>query len=141
MTDKPYYGYIDNPCLDSLELSVRAGNVLRRMGGVNTLDDFMNLTENLILAQPKAGIRTWREIKQLQDYLRSLPDAAPAQPAASDMTLRDAAALRALQGMLAHSTRYRPRPGTPENWHDAIAQEAFQIADAFIVAREGKTDE
>jgi hypothetical protein len=56
------------------------------------------------------------------------------------ISLRDAAALAALQGMLAHTTRYRPRPGAPTNWHDAISQEAFQIADAFIAAREAKTD-
>jgi len=44
----------------------------------------------------------------------------------------------ALQGMLAHSTRYRPRPGAPENWHDAIAQEAVQLADAMLKALEAK---
>jgi hypothetical protein len=52
------------------------------------------------------------------------------------MSLRDAAALAALQGMLAHSTRYRQRPEDSHlHWHAAILREAFQIADAFIAAR------
>jgi len=50
------------------------------------------------------------------------------------ITKREYIATAALQGMLAHSTRYRPRPGAPENWHDAIAQEAVQLADALIKA-------
>lgn len=47
------------------------------------------------------------------------------------VTLRDLFAFAALQGMLAHPTRYRPRRGAPSNWHDAIAQEAYEIADAM----------
>ena len=47
------------------------------------------------------------------------------------LTRREYFAAHALQGMLAHSTRYRPREGAPENWHDAIAKEAFEIADAM----------
>jgi hypothetical protein len=42
----------------------------------------------------------------------------------------------ALQGMLAHSTRYKPRPGAPANWHEAISEEAFQIADAIRALKE-----
>jgi hypothetical protein len=58
------------------------------------------------------------------------------------MSLRDAAALAALQGMLAHNTRYRQRPeDSCLHWHAAISREAFQIADAFIAARETKEDE
>ena len=49
--------------------------------------------------------------------------------------LRDENARAAMLGMLAHPTRYRPRPGAPENWHDAIAQEAYEIADAMQRAR------
>lgn len=52
------------------------------------------------------------------------------------MTLRDWFAGQALSGMLAHSTRYRPRDGAPANWHEAIAQEAYEIADAMIASRE-----
>lgn len=43
----------------------------------------------------------------------------------------------AMQGMLAHSTRYKPLPNYPENWHDAIAQEAFELADSLL-RQEGK---
>ena len=52
------------------------------------------------------------------------------------MSLRDWFAGQALQGMLAHATRYRPRPEAPANWHDAIAEEAYEIADAMLAAQE-----
>jgi hypothetical protein len=39
---------------------------------------------------------------------------------------------RAMQGMLAHPTRYHPAPGYPVDWHQAIAKEAFELADAMI---------
>lgn len=55
------------------------------------------------------------------------------------MSLRDWFAGMAMQGMLAHSTRYKPRPGTSANWHEAISEEAYQLADAMIA--EGKKDE
>lgn len=51
------------------------------------------------------------------------------------MSLRDRIALEALGGMLAHSTRYKPRPGSSANWHEAISEEAYEIADAMILAR------
>lgn len=53
----------------------------------------------------------------------------------SDTELRDKIAIAALTGMLAHSTRYRPRPGAPVDWHQAIAEEAYEIADAMISER------
>lgn len=49
---------------------------------------------------------------------------------------RDDNARAAMRGMLAHPTRYKPRPGAPENWHDAIAEEAYEIADAMERARQ-----
>lgn len=52
------------------------------------------------------------------------------------MSLRDWFAGQALQGMLAHATRYRPRSEAPANWHDAIAEEAYEIADAMLAAQE-----
>lgn len=51
------------------------------------------------------------------------------------MTLRDYAAIEALHGMLAHPTRYKPRSGASANWHEAISEEAYQIADAMIAER------
>lgn len=53
----------------------------------------------------------------------------------SGMSLRDWFAGQALLGMLAHSTRYRPREGASSNWHDAIAEEAGQLADAMLAER------
>jgi hypothetical protein len=41
-------------------------------------------------------------------------------------------AICALNGMLAHPRRYKPRPGANPDWHIAIAEEAFEIADAMI---------
>ncbi|ORE90213.1 hypothetical protein ATO13_23296 [Stappia sp. 22II-S9-Z10] len=50
--------------------------------------------------------------------------------------LRDQFAMAALNGMLSHSTRYRPRDEHRHmSWHDAIATEAYQIADAMLAAR------
>lgn len=40
-------------------------------------------------------------------------------------------AAHALNGMLAHAQRYRPRDGTSRNWHEAIAEEAVQLAKAL----------
>lgn len=54
----------------------------------------------------------------------------------SGMSLRDHLAGLAMQGMLAHSTRYKPRAGAPAHWHHAISQEAYEIADAMLKARE-----
>lgn len=49
------------------------------------------------------------------------------------MKLREEVALAALQGMLAHATRYKPRKEDQFlHWHDAIVKEAFEIADSFI---------
>ncbi len=53
------------------------------------------------------------------------------------MSLRDYIAAKALNGMLAHPTRYRPRIGASSNWHEAIAEEAYELADAMLVARGG----
>lgn len=52
------------------------------------------------------------------------------------MSLRDRIALEALGGMLAHSTRYKPREiDRALHWHDAIAKEAYELADAMLAAR------
>lgn len=70
MTNTPYYGYVENPILDNLELSVRADRVLRDYGRIKTLDDFMALNKVQIMALKGAGMRTWGEIKTLQKNLR-----------------------------------------------------------------------
>lgn len=55
------------------------------------------------------------------------------------MELRDKFAGQALEGMLAHSTRYKPREGANPDWHLAIAEEAYEIADAMIKVREASS--
>lgn len=49
---------------------------------------------------------------------------------------RDDNARAALGGLLVRRRRYKPRIGAPENWHDAIAEEAYEIADAMERARQ-----
>ena len=43
-------------------------------------------------------------------------------------SLRDAAALAALQGMLAHGVGFRPAETPDPHWHNVVAREAFEIA-------------
>jgi hypothetical protein len=176
------YGLPKNPFIESLELSVRASNVLRRSGFVNTLEEFMALDRETVMFMPKAGVRTWEEIEQVQKHFRETQPApaAPAQDrdavfapsalpermfnetrrhmqriefyqgrqtaaletlaqaqmtAEPAMSLRDAAALAALQGILANpNDSYGP-----ENMRYAAVY-AWQAADAFIAAREGKSE-
>lgn len=139
MANQPY-GYIPNPFIDSLELSVRASNVLRAWGRVNTLEDFMALDKETVMRLPRAGVRTWEEIKRYQDSLRAdfaamFQPEAPSPVMVRDMTLRDMAALSALQGFCAYSGSMGATFGPTE-----LALRAFEIADAFIAAREGKSD-
>lgn len=57
------------------------------------------------------------------------------------MLRRDEFAAAALNGMLAHTTRYKPRHTDCElHWHQAIAKEAYEIADAMVAER-AKTSE
>ena len=140
MINTPYYGYVKNSVLDSLELSVRADRVLRDYGRIKTLDDFMALNKAQVMALKGAGMRTWGEIKTLQKNLR---DGHPEvnqtlEQSAPDLTaLRDQAALAALQGSL--SRVFWPACQDDE-WRADIARQAYRIADAFIAAREGETD-
>ena len=57
---------------------------------------------------------------------------------------RDVCAVAALTGMLAHSrngTGYHPRDEDNHlHWHDAIAKEAFELADAMVRAREATNE-
>ncbi len=54
------------------------------------------------------------------------------------MELRDWFAGMALQGMLAHNRNgqgYRPRT-LEQHWHNAISEEAYELADAMLQAKE-----
>lgn len=58
------------------------------------------------------------------------------------MSLRDYFAGQALNGMLAHATRYKPPPSdTMMTWHQAIAKEAHEIADAMLAQRSPQESE
>lgn len=122
--------------LKDLELSVRAHNVLLDYGKVHTLNDFLALTRAKVMSLPKAGVRTWNEIAHIQNALR----ADPPEVQKEDLTaLRDAAALAALQGIMAHEA--------PEQLLKTLTGQSglttgvFIIADAFIAARESKEGE
>lgn len=57
------------------------------------------------------------------------------------ISLRDDIAVRAMQGMLAHPTRYKPRTQDAHlHWHDAISKEAYEIADAMLALREHENE-
>lgn len=51
------------------------------------------------------------------------------------MELRDKFAGQALEGMLAHSTRYKPKDNISD-WHIAIAKEAYELADCMLMVRD-----
>jgi hypothetical protein len=55
--------------------------------------------------------------------------------AENEKSLRDEIAIEALNGMLAHSTRYKPREGAYVDWHYSIAKEAYELADAMLKVR------
>lgn len=138
--------------IHDLELSIRATNVLTDYGRVKTLEDFLALDRATVMGLPKSGTKTWEEIKRIQLYLlreqaRSAPVpkwGGPAYPIQKTdthdtwpgMSLRDAAALAALQGFCAQADSSGSWSWLP----DMAAAEAWRVADAFIAAREGKTE-
>jgi hypothetical protein len=138
--------------IHDLELSIRATNVLTDYGRVKTLEDFLALDRATVMGLPKSGTKTWEEIKRTQLHLlrkqaRSAPDpkwGGPAYPIQKtdtqdtwpSMSLRDAAALAALQGFCAQADSSGSWSWLP----DMAAAEAWRVADAFIAAREGKTE-
>lgn len=138
--------------IDDLEFSVRAGNVLRKMNPEMTLDDFMALTKKEVIAQKNAGARTWREVAEMQAHFRQVArerrkakSGGPAYPIPGGyahemwpgMSLRDAAALATLQGIVSGHDETGMWCWTPET----AAKMAWEVADAFIAARETKEDD
>ncbi len=118
--------------IHDLELSVRTTNVLNAMGTVQTYDDFMALTQAEVRAQRGAGTKTWREIKEVQQNIGR-------DPWQEDLTaLRDQAALAALQGLLANE--YPEGVVQKLTGQHSLSVAAWAVADAFIAAREGKSN-
>lgn len=68
-----YVGWVENPFLDHLELSVRADRVLRCQGGIDNLDAFLQLDRKTVTAMPGAGVKTWQEISELQAAFAAPP--------------------------------------------------------------------
>lgn len=147
--------------IDDLELSVRAGNVLRALNPDMTMDDFLALTRQEITAQKNAGVRTWREVAEVQAHFRQLArenckarsggpaylipgtDTHDTWPGTS---LRDAAALAALPAIITATSAGSHWPGlrgslAEQPIEDRIAADAYRLADAFIAARETKEDD
>lgn len=119
----------------NLELSVRASNVLRNSGLVQTLDDFMALTESTVMALPNAGRRTWREIKEVQGNIGRDPMLEPTEDLSA---LRDQAALAALPAIIQVCAGDKPREIGTETFEQMFARKAWAVADAFVAARGGE---
>lgn len=116
--------------IDELELSVRTSNVLKLMGDIETMDDFMALTEGRVRAVRGAGRRTWNEIRDVQAHFRQIEKRRAAERTAEEIdetVLRDWFAGKALAGLLA------------ESMHDCgpagIAHDCYRYADAMLAAR------
>ena len=131
--------------INELELSVRTSNVLKNMGDVHTLDDFLALTEGHVRAVRGAGRRVWQEIRSVQtdmrrqmDLQRQMREAEGRSAEEIDKTvLRDWFAGKALAGLLAeslHGGRSRATPNT-------TAHNCYQYADAMLAARKTKEDD
>lgn len=123
--------------INQLELSVRTSNILKDMGDVHTLDDFLALTEGHVKRQRGAGRRVWQEIRSIQtDIRRDLQQAEErraAQPVAEETdetVLRDWFAGKALAGLLADSEV----GGSAE----IVAAACYRYADAMLAARKTK---
>lgn len=131
-----------------LELSVRASNVLRNSGLVQTIEDFMALTQAQVLALPNAGKRVWKEIAEVQENILLDPFlesacVSPAQAHAEHsgaISLRDQAALVALPAIIQVCAGDRPRVRSRETYEQMFARKAWAVADAFIAARKAKED-
>lgn len=66
-------------------------------------------------------------------------DGLPAHEGDPGMSLRDYIATHVLAGMLAHSRGNPPHGYRPadrhQHWHDAISEEAYDLADAMLAER------
>ena len=122
--------------INEIELSVRTSNVLKLMGDVHTLDDFMALTEGRVRAVRGAGRRTWNEIRDVQAHFRQVEKRRAAERAAEETdetVLRDWFAGKALAGLLVDSEAdCRP---------ESVAQACYRYADAMLTARKTKEDD
>jgi hypothetical protein len=125
--------------IHDLELSVRTTNVLNAMGTVQTYDDFMALTKEQVLSLKGLGTKAWHEIREVQQNIGRDPWQEPA-PTEDLTALRDQAALAALPAIIQACAQDTRREMGAETHEQMFARKAWAVADAFIAAREGKTE-
>ena len=126
--------------VNELELSVRTSNTLKRLGDVDTMDDFMTLTEGRVRAVRGAGRRVWQEIRSVQtDMRRQMREAE--DRSAEDWTKRDEIALAVLPTVVQVCAGGRPREAGTETHEQMFSRKAYALADAMLAARKTKEDE
>lgn len=121
--------------IDGLELSVRAGSALRRMG-IDNLEAFMTLTKKQVMAEKNAGARTWREVANMQGYFRHL---ALESDKPKPWSERDTIALHTLPKIMDTCAQYTREPG--ETHEQMFARKAYALADAMLAARDTKEED
>ena len=126
--------------VNQLELSVRTSNVLKNMGDVHTLDDFLALTEGHVRAVRGAGRRVWQEIRSVQTDMRRQMREAEGR-SAEDWTKRDEIALAVLPTVVQVCAGDRPREVGTETHEQMFSRKAYALADAMLAARKTKEDD
>ena len=126
--------------VNEIELSVRTSNVLKNMGDVHTLDDFLALTEGHVRAVRGAGRRVWQEIRSVQTDMRRQMREAEGR-SAEDWTKRDEIALAVLPTVVQVCAGDRPREAGTETHEQMFSRKAYALADAMLAARKTKEDD
>ena len=132
--------------INELELSVRTSNVLKNMGDVHTMDDFLALTEGHVRAVRGAGRRVWHEIRDVQTDMRRQMGLQRQMREAEgrsdeDWTKRDEIALAVLPTVVQVCAGDRPREVGTETYEQMFARKAYALADAMLAARKTKEPE
>ena len=132
--------------VNEIELSVRTSNVLKNMGDVHTLDDFLALTEGHVRAVRGAGRRVWQEIRDVQTDMRRQMDLRRQMReaegrSAEGWTKRDEIALAVLPTVVQVCAGDRPREVGTETYEQMFSRKAYALADAMLAARKTKGPE
>jgi nucleoside-triphosphatase THEP1 len=92
-----------NTFIDTLELSVRAGNLLRN-NGISTAEQFLTITWPLVKSWKGGGQRTWFEILDLQKMVHREIKREEQQRRRETLPGRALIALRAINELLPELT-------------------------------------
>lgn len=129
--------------INELELSVRTSNTLKRLGDVDTMEDFMALTEGRVRAVRGAGRRTWNEIRDVQTHFRQIEkrraESARATPSVASWSERDLVAMHVLPKIMDACAQDTREPG--ETHEQMFARKAYALADAMLAARKTKVED